>query len=131
MPCILKALLLWILLLVVSGSVGLFLRQAFFWIFVPFPAEPENAAIAEALRDTRRDAKRSTAINTIWCLAVSFGYLWTVFHFFGTLFAGTAFVIMLVVVEHYAQAPRWLHHLANLIMWASVIPVWYALCHKT
>jgi cytoskeletal protein RodZ len=58
MPCILKALIGWLILLVVSGAVGLFLRQALFGLLVLFPAESTNPAVASTLRDTRRRLKR-------------------------------------------------------------------------
>jgi cytoskeletal protein RodZ len=58
MPCLVKALTGWLILLVVSGAVGLFLRQALFGLLVPFPAESTNPAVAAALRDTHRRLKR-------------------------------------------------------------------------
>src|SRR5438045_9641876 len=48
MPCILKALIAWIILLVVSGAVGLFLRQALFGIFVPLPPSPRSLLLRRA-----------------------------------------------------------------------------------
>jgi cytoskeletal protein RodZ len=75
MPCILKALIAWIILLVVSGAMGLFLRQALVGILVPFPPESENAAVAAALRNMRRGYKRAHIANTIVNFVVSAAYL--------------------------------------------------------
>jgi hypothetical protein len=99
--CILKALIGWLILLAVSGAVGLFLRQALF------------------------------GVNTIFCIIVSAVYLWAVAHFWNITLAITAFLMMLVVVEHYARVPRWLHSIANVILWGSLVLVWYALCKQT
>src|SRR5205809_8131513 len=55
MPCILKALIAWIILLVVSGAIGLFLRQALFGLLVPFPAPSTNLAVEQALRSTAQE----------------------------------------------------------------------------
>ena len=131
MPCILKALIAWIILLVVSGAVGLFLRQALFGIFVPFLPESDNPAVAAALRDVRRSFKRGHIANAIFCFVVSAAYVWAVAHFWNVTLAITAFLIMIVVVEHYAQARSWIHFIANAILWGSSVLVWYALCKQT
>ena len=116
MPCILKALIAWMILLVVSGAVGLFLRQALFGIFVPFPPSRE-ACCCDG--------------NTIFCFVVSAAYVWAVAHFWNVTLAITAFLIMIVVVEHYAQAPSWIHFIANAILWGSSVLVWYTFCKQT
>ena len=131
MPCILKALSGWLILLVVSGAVGLFLRQALFGLLVPFPAESTNPAVANALRDMHRSFKRGHIANTIFCFVVSVAYLWAVAHFGNITLAITAFLIMAVVVEHYAQTPGWVRFIGNAILWGSSILVWYALCRQT
>jgi hypothetical protein len=131
MPCILKALIGWLILLVVSGAMGLFLRQALFGVIAPFPAESANPAVAAALRDTHRGFKRGHMVNTIFCFIVSAAYLWTVAHFWNITLAITAFLIMAVVVERYAQTPGWVHFIGNAILWGSSILVWYALCKQT
>jgi hypothetical protein len=131
MPCILKALIGWLILLVVSGAVGLFLRQALFGLLVPFPAEFTNPAVAAALRDTQRRLKRGHIAGTIFCFVVSAAYLWAIAHFLNVTLAITAFLIMAVVVEHYAQIPSWIHFIGNVILWGSSILVWYALCKQT
>jgi hypothetical protein len=131
MPCILKALIGWLILLVVSGAVGLFLRQALFGLLVLFPAESTNPAVASALRDTRRRLKRGHIASTIFCFVVSAAYLWAIAHFWNVTLAITASLIMVVVVEHYAQTPGWLRFIANAILWGSSVLVWYALCKQT
>jgi len=131
MPCILKALIAWLILLVVSGTVGLFLRQALFGLLVPFPAESTNPAVAAGLRDTHRRFKRGHIANTILNFVVSTAYLWAVAHFGNITLAVTAFLIMIVVVEHYAQTPRWVHFIGNAILWGSSVLVWYAFCKQT
>jgi hypothetical protein len=128
MPCILKALIGWLIVLVVSGAVGLFLRQAVFGVLSPFPAESTNPAVAAAVRDTRRRFKRGHIINTIFNFIISAAYLWAVAHFWNITLAIAAFLIMIVVIEHYAQTPGWLRFLANAVLWSSSILVWYALC---
>ena len=131
MPCILKALIGWLILLVVSGAVGLFLRQALFGILVPFPAPSANPVVEKALRETHRSFKRGHITNTIFCILVSAAYLWAVLHFWNVTLATAAFLIMIVVVEHYAQTPSWVRFTANAILWGSSILVWYALCKQT
>jgi hypothetical protein len=131
MPCILKALIGWLILLVVSGAVGLFLRQALFGLFVPFPAEATNPAIAAALRDTHRKFKRGYIANSIFCFVVSAAYLWAVAHFWSLKLAVAAFLIMIVVIEHYAQTPSWVRFIANAVLWGSSALVWYAVCKQT
>ncbi len=131
MPCILKAIVGWVILLVVSGTVGLFLRQALFGLLVPFPAPSTNPAVEQALRSTRRSFKRAGVVNTIFCFLVTAAYLWTVLHFWNISLATTAFLIMIVVVEHYAQTPRWVRFAANAILWGSSVLVWYSLCKQT
>src|SRR5438552_6627446 len=130
MPCILKALIVWLVLLVVSGAVGLFLRQALSGLLVPFPPESDNPAVAAALRDTRRSFKRGHIANTIFCFIVSAAYVWAVGHFWNVTLAVTAFLIMAVVIEHYAQTPGWVHFIGNAILWGSSVLVWYALCKQ-
>jgi hypothetical protein len=127
-PCILKALIGWLILLVVSGAVGLFLREALLGVLVPFPAESTNPAVAAALRDTHRRFKRGHIANTIINFVVSAAYLWAVAHFWNITLAIAAFLIMIAVVEHYAQTPGWLRFIANAVLWGSSILVWYALC---
>lgn len=131
MPCILKALIGWLILLVVSGAVGLFLRQALFGLLVPFPAESANPAVAASLRDTHRSFKRGHIANTIFCFVVSAGFLWAVAHFWNITLAIAAFLIMIIVVEHYAPTPGWLRFIANAILWGSSVLVWFALCKQT
>ncbi len=131
MPCILKALIGWLILLVVSGAVGLFLRQTLFGLLVPFPAESTNPAVAAALRDTHRRLKRGHIAGTIFCFVVSAAYLWAVGHFWNVTLGIAAFLIMIVVVEHYAQTPGWIRFIANAILWGSSVLVWYALCRQT
>jgi hypothetical protein len=131
MPCLLKALIGWLILLVVSGAVGLFLRQALFGLLVPFPAESTNPAVAAALRDTHRRLKRGNIASTILSFVVSAAYLWAVGHFWNIPLAIAAFLIMIVVVEHYAQTPVWIRFIANAILWGSSVLVWYALCRQT
>ena len=131
MPCILKALIGWLILLVVNGAVGLFLRQALFGLLVPFPAESTNPAVAAALRDTHHSFKRGHIANTIFCFVLSAAYLWAVAHFWNITLAIAAFLIMIVVVEHYAQTPGWLRFTANAILWGSSVLVWYAMCKQT
>ena len=97
----------WFILLVVSGAVGLFLRRALFGLLVPFPATSTNPAIEQALRSTRRSLKRAGMVNTIFCFLVTAAYLWAILHFWNISLAAAAFLIMVVVVEHYAQTPRW------------------------
>jgi hypothetical protein len=128
MLCILKALIGWLILLVVSGGMGLFLRQALFGMLVPFPPEVPNPAVAAVLRDTRRSFKRGHIANTVFCFVVSAAYLWAVAHFGNVTLAITAFLIMAVVVEHYAETPGWVHFVGNAILWGSSILVWYSLC---
>ena len=123
MPCILKALIGWLILLVVSGAMGVFLRQALFFL----RATSKYPAIAAI----DRDFKRGNIANSIFCFVVSAAYLWAVAHFGNITLAITAFLIMAVVVEHYAQTPRWVHLIGTAILWGSVILVWYALCKQT
>ncbi|PYV69488.1 MAG: hypothetical protein DMG96_33815 [Acidobacteria bacterium] len=131
MPCILKALIAWIILLVVSGAIGLFLRQALFGLLVPFPAPSTHPAVEQALRSTHRSFKRAHVANTVFCFLVTAAYLWAVFHFWNILLAAAAFLIMIVVVEHYAQTPRWVRFTADAILWGPSVLVWYSLCKKT
>jgi hypothetical protein len=131
MPCILKALIGWLVLLVVSGAMGLFLRQGLFGLLVPFPAEFTNPAVAAALRDTDRRLKRGHIAGTIFCFVVSAAYLWDVAHFWNITLAIAAFLIMIVVVEHYAQTSGWLRFTGNAILWGSSVLVWYAMCKQT
>jgi hypothetical protein len=118
----------WLILLVVSGAVGLFLREALLGVLVPFPAESTNPAVAAALRDTHRKFKRGHIANTIINFVFSAAYLWAVAHFWNITLAIAAFLIMIAVVEHYAQTPGWLRFIANAVLWSSSILVWYALC---
>ena len=131
MPCILKALITWMVLLVVSGMVGLFLRRAVYGILVPFPAPSStNPAIEEVLRETRRSFKRANVANTIFCFVVSTAYVWAVLHFYNVILAVVAFLIMVVVVEHYAQTPSWVRLTGDVILWGSSILVWYSVCKQ-
>jgi hypothetical protein len=130
MPCILKALVCWLILLVVSGAVGLFLRQALFGLLVPFPKPFTNPVVEEALRKSSRSLKRDHITNTIFCFLVSAAYLWAVLHFWNITLAVAAFFIMIVVVEHYAQTPRWVRFTGNAILWGSSVLVWYSLCKQ-
>jgi hypothetical protein len=118
-------------LLVVSGAIGLFLRQALFGVLVPFPAPSANPVVEQALRDTRRNFKRGHIANTIFCFVVSAAYLWAVLHFWNMTLAVAAFLIMIVVVEHYAQTAPWIRFTANAVLWGSSVLVWYALCKQT
>jgi hypothetical protein len=115
-------------LLVVSGAVGLFLRQALFGVLVPFPAPSTNPDVEQALRSFKRAHKRANITSTIFCFLVSAGYLWAVLHFWNITLATAAFLIMIVVVEHYAQTPPWVRFIANAILWGSSVLVWYSLC---
>ena len=131
MPCILKALIGWLILLVVSGAVGLFLRQALFGLLVPFPAESTNPSVSAALRDIDRRLKRGHIAGTIFNFVVSAVYLWAIAHFWNITLAIAAFLIMIVIVEHYAQTPGWIRFIANGILWGSSVLVWYAVCKQT
>ena len=131
MWCVLKGIVAWIILLVASGAVGLFVRQALFGLLVPFPAESTNPAATAALRDTDRRLKRGHIANTIFNFVVSAAYLWAIGHFWNITLAIAAFLIMIVVVEHYAQTPGWIRFIANVILWGSSVLVWYALCKPT
>ena len=105
MPCILKAVIGYVILVVVSGSVGLFLRQALI-----------------GLRTHGR------VPNAVFCFSVTAAYLWAVLHFWNISLAVAAFLIMLVVVEHYEQTPPWVRFTANAVLWGSSVLVWYSLC---
>lgn len=129
-PCILKALITWLVLLVVSGMVGLFLRRAVYGVVVPFPEPSTNPAVEEALREMHRSYRRSSVANTIFCFAVSAAYLWAVFHFTNALLAVVAFLIMVVTVEHYAQTPAWVRLTGDVILWGSSVVVWYSVCKQ-
>jgi len=131
MPCILKALVGWLILLVVSGGVALFLRQALFGLVEPFPAPSANPAVEQALRITRRRFKRAHVVNTIFCFLVTAAYLWAVLHFWNISLAAAALLIMIAVVEHYAETPRWVRFAANAILWGSSVLVWYSQCKQT
>jgi hypothetical protein len=70
-------------------------------------------------------------VNTIFCFLVTAAYLWAILHFWNISLAAAAFLIMVVVVEHYAQTPRWVRFIANTILWGSSVLVWYSLCKQT
>lgn len=101
-----------------------FFRQALFGLLVPFPAPSTNPVVEQALRDTRRGFKRGHVANTILCFVVAAGYLWAVLHFWNVTLAAAAFLMMVVVVEHYAQTPPWIRFIANAVMWGTSVLVW-------
>ncbi len=129
MPCIIKALIGWLILLVVSGSVGLFLRRGVLGILVPFPAASADPAVEAALRT--RHYKRGHVGSTVFCFVVSAGYVWAVGRFWCVTAAVAASLMMFVVVEHYAQSPPWLRFTSNAVMWCTSVLVWYAVCKET
>jgi hypothetical protein len=129
MLCIFKALIVWLILLVVSGSVGLFFRQALFGLLEPFPPESDDVEVAEALHDIRSNMKRGYIIHTIVCFVVSAAYLGVLVYFGNITLAITAFLMMAVVVEHYAKTPAWVQFISNAVLWGSSVLVWYALCY--
>jgi hypothetical protein len=96
-----------------------------------FPPGSDNPAVAAALRDTSRNFKRGHIANTIFCFIISAAYVWAVGHFWNVALAITAFLIMAVVIEYYAQTPGWIHFVGNAILWGSSVLVWYALCKQT
>ena len=97
----------------------------------PVAPESEKPAVATGLRDVRRSFKRGHIAITIFCFVVSAAYIWAVAHFWNVTLAITAFLIMIVVVEQYAQAPSWIHFIANAILWGSSVLVWYTFCKQT
>src|SRR6266404_6376839 len=131
MSCIIKAVVGWVARLVVSGMIGLFLRRALFGLLVPFPAPSTNPAVEQTLRSTHKSFKRAQIANTIFSFLVTAAYLWSLFHFWNIAVAAAGFLIMAVVVEHYAQTPRWVRFTADAVLWGSSVLVWYSLCKWT
>jgi carbon starvation protein CstA len=128
MPCILKAIVGWVILLVASGMIGLFLRRGLFGVLVPFPAASTNPAVEQALQSTRKSFKRAHIANTIFSFLVTAAYLWALFHFWNIALAATGLLMMIVVVVHYAQTPRFVSLAADALLWVSSVLVWYSLC---
>jgi len=126
--CVLKAIVGWIVLLVVSGTMGLFLRRGLFGLLAPFPAPSTNPAVEQALRSSRRSFKRAEIANSIFSFLVTAAYLWALFEFWNIALVATALLLMIIVVIHYAQTPPWISFTADAVLWGSTVLVWYSLC---
>jgi hypothetical protein len=129
MLCILKAVIAWLILLVVGGWFAQIVRGG---LFSPFPAAPTDPRVAEALRSMRRSYKRAHIAWTFTGVILVSAYVAALYHLWNLGLAASSIILMIAIIPRLGrEVPRSISIVGDAILWGSSVLVWYSLCRWT
>jgi hypothetical protein len=139
MLCILKAIIVWVIMLLVGTNLIGFIVRGLFW------SPPSVDAPVDQVREVlARESSRMSLANgvmTFGSLILAAMYIFSLFHFWNLSLALASVVIMasrlpdLIWEIHAGRKPAHgdrprgpLYFLASTFSWAALVLVWYSLC---
>lgn len=141
--CILKAIVAWVILMLVSSNLLGFIARGLLWAPPPVDLPPDSPA-HEILSGASKRMSAGNAVITLISIIVAVAYLYALFYFWNALLVVAAVLLMVSrlpdllweirtgkKVTPQSRPKGASYTVITILMWVTLPLIWYALCRLT